>query len=276
MKLILSRKGFDSSSGGSPSPILPDGRLVSLPIPDKRSSIRYCDIQHDELGLGKLVQNLTNGRIGAQAKAHLDPDLAASVYHREKGWKPVLGQTGAAQGHLRSQGISKGDVFVFFGLFRPAELHKGKWRFVPKAPSQHIIWGWMEVEKIVSIDELKSKELKWARYHPHFHGTEDANNTLYISSQSRSGVFSRLEDRLVLTQRQSTKPSLWSVPKWLYPFGNQDQRREPLSFHHKPERWQLDQDHCVLQSVARGQEFVLDVEQYPEAEDWLRDLISIG
>ncbi|MBK6960624.1 MAG: hypothetical protein IPH23_05180 [Gammaproteobacteria bacterium] len=28
----LQQKGFDSSSGGKPSPILPDGRMVSLPI----------------------------------------------------------------------------------------------------------------------------------------------------------------------------------------------------------------------------------------------------
>ena len=33
MKLIFSRKGFDSSAGGIPSPILPDGRMISLPIP---------------------------------------------------------------------------------------------------------------------------------------------------------------------------------------------------------------------------------------------------
>jgi Nucleotide modification associated domain 3 len=33
MKLILSRKGFDSSHGGGPSPIRPDGRLLSFPIP---------------------------------------------------------------------------------------------------------------------------------------------------------------------------------------------------------------------------------------------------
>jgi hypothetical protein len=29
-----------------------------------------------------------------------------------------------------------------------------------------------------------------------------------------------------------------------------------------------------LQSVGRGQEFVLDVEQYPEARDWLRSIFS--
>jgi len=34
MRVILSRKGFDSSFGGCPSPILPDGTLLSLPIPE--------------------------------------------------------------------------------------------------------------------------------------------------------------------------------------------------------------------------------------------------
>lgn len=33
MKVILSGKGFDSSYGGQASPILPDGTLLSLPIP---------------------------------------------------------------------------------------------------------------------------------------------------------------------------------------------------------------------------------------------------
>jgi len=33
MKVILSRKGFDSGYGGFPSPVLPDGTMLSLPIP---------------------------------------------------------------------------------------------------------------------------------------------------------------------------------------------------------------------------------------------------
>ena len=32
-RIILSRKGFDSSSGGVASPIFSDGSLCSLPIP---------------------------------------------------------------------------------------------------------------------------------------------------------------------------------------------------------------------------------------------------
>ena len=35
MKIILSRKGFDSDFGGYPSLIMPEGRTISLPIPIK-------------------------------------------------------------------------------------------------------------------------------------------------------------------------------------------------------------------------------------------------
>ena len=43
MKVILSRKGFDSAFGGYPSPILPSGEMVSLPIPFN-DAIRYSDL----------------------------------------------------------------------------------------------------------------------------------------------------------------------------------------------------------------------------------------
>jgi len=52
-KIILSRKGFDSANGGMASPIFPDGRLISLPIPEdpkKKTedfSVKYSDIQVD-------------------------------------------------------------------------------------------------------------------------------------------------------------------------------------------------------------------------------------
>ena len=43
MKIMLSRKGFDSTKedGGYPSPILPDGTLLSLPVPDCNNAISW-------------------------------------------------------------------------------------------------------------------------------------------------------------------------------------------------------------------------------------------
>jgi hypothetical protein len=59
MKIILSRKGFDSGSGGCPSPIFPDGSLMSLPIPDKQSKISYNEINcNHKVSLGEVVSQL--------------------------------------------------------------------------------------------------------------------------------------------------------------------------------------------------------------------------
>jgi hypothetical protein len=42
MKVMLFRKGWDSSSRGIPSPIMPDTTLLSLPIPTNES-VLYSD-----------------------------------------------------------------------------------------------------------------------------------------------------------------------------------------------------------------------------------------
>ena len=42
MKIIFSRKGFDSANGGVPSPIFPDGMTLSLAdsVPQKSDSLQ--------------------------------------------------------------------------------------------------------------------------------------------------------------------------------------------------------------------------------------------
>jgi hypothetical protein len=45
LKIILSRKGFDSSFGGYTSPILPDEKMFSLPLKD---NLRYSDLTIDD------------------------------------------------------------------------------------------------------------------------------------------------------------------------------------------------------------------------------------
>ena len=52
-KLSLSRKGFDSSYGGCPSPIFPDGTIYSLPIPgDDYAAVHYGDLDHGNVNIG--------------------------------------------------------------------------------------------------------------------------------------------------------------------------------------------------------------------------------
>ena len=126
MKIILSRKGFDTANGGFPSPILPDRRMISLPIP-LDDNIHYSDLKVDRtMTYLDLMMNL-KGKIRSQkqwhdlnenTKCHLDPDLYQGIFPRKKGWKPIFGQRNAAQTHLQKQEIKPDDLFLFFGTFR--------------------------------------------------------------------------------------------------------------------------------------------------------------
>ena len=82
MRLIFSRKGVDSASGGTRSPIFPDQTMFSLPIPDKQSPVPYEDITWNNRNVGALVSELTRGRMLATYRAHLDPDGASGKPHR--------------------------------------------------------------------------------------------------------------------------------------------------------------------------------------------------
>jgi hypothetical protein len=62
MQLIFSRKGFDSTYGGGASPILPDGTMLSIPIPEENSGIRYADLQTPRGPLLKLMLELSINR----------------------------------------------------------------------------------------------------------------------------------------------------------------------------------------------------------------------
>jgi hypothetical protein len=125
MKVILSRKGFDSAYGGYPSPILPSGETVSLPIP-LEDSIRYNDLM---IG-GSTYCNLMAGLkpkikskrkwldLDKETRCHLDPDIHKNFIDREPGWKPCFGQIDSARSHLENQRIRDDDLFLFFGWFR--------------------------------------------------------------------------------------------------------------------------------------------------------------
>ena len=281
MRLILSRKGFDSGSGGCPSPILRDGTMLSLPIPDRSSRIAYREIEQDGVNIGQLVVDLTGDTRRLRHYAHLDPDLDRDALPRADGWRPLLGQTGIAQGHLRKQSVQAGDLFLFFGLFRPVERTRSGWRFIRQAVAKHILWGWLQIGEIYKVDELTSDALPWARYHPHFQGKRDVNNTLYIAADGLrlngrdvdapgAGLFRQIEDRLILTDPDAGSLTRWRLPPAFYP----DAGKPPLSYHRTPERWRRRDGYCTVQSASRGQEFVLDTARYPGVTDWLSVLLA--
>ena len=287
-KLILSRKGFDSASGGCPSPIFPDGTMFSLPIPSEDEEA-FKDLQHGDVDIASLVNGITNGRMSGLNLIHLDPDLNFDVYRhrRERAywqeWRGMLGQAGAAQSHLNNQEVASGDVFLFFGLYRRVEKTAQGWRFVSGTPELHVLWSWLQVDQKYLVADIGTNDLPWARHHPHLFSNYRAdNNTVYAASTKLElgrddqceiagwGVFPRFDQRLVLTDPNGAGVSNWRLPPWFYPDGN----KPPLTYHPDRKRWHRDANHAYLRTVGRGQEFVLDLAHYPEATDWLSDLVS--
>ena len=282
MKIILSRKGFDSASGGVPSPILPDGTMMSLPIPDRLSGIAYKDVAGNcWLSMGEAVSQLAG--FPEAHRAHLDPDLVAESLPREKGWRPIFGQCDAAEGHLRRQGVGKGDIFLFFGLFREVEKAGSGWRYVRNSKPVHSFFGWLQVADRVPISAWPTSD-RWALYHPHFAREPHPSNVIYMATErltltspkgnriAGAGTFRRFVPMLCLTAPHSKRPGRWLLPEWFHPDG----RGSVLSYHGDPARWEKADSGVFLSSVSRGQEFVLDCDHYPEAVEALRKLLSIA
>jgi len=284
MKLIFSRKGSDSGSGGGPSPILPDGRLFSLPIPDPTSHITYGQVC-DGAGLPPdLIAQLTRERIPADSGCHLDPDLRRDSLPRDKAWRPLFGQTRAAQKHLENQEVGAGDLFLFYGWFRQTELAGGSLRFAKEAPELHVLFGWLQVDRAVRIPGDCPPEISWAGYHPHFHFTRegrDRNNTLYVARQwldlpgifPRSvpggGVFDRFRPELQLTADGEPR-STWRLP-WFFA---SEEDVPGLSYHKDPDRWLQEGGGTVLlKTVARGQEFALKCDCHDGAREWAAGIL---
>ena len=239
MKLVFSRKGFDSAAGGFPSPIV-GGVPVSLPIPAAvRSHTTYGD-----LGLGGLVERVSGGRLTGTSLCHCDPMF--------EGGRCAFGQTGAAQGHLANNGVSVGDVFLFFGLF--AQLDG--------SDRHHRMFGYLRVEEKLRLGAAPQGTLQPAGFavrHPHTIGRWPRNNCLYVGRGSNSRSAS---ERLRLSW-PGKRVSHWRVPAWL--------RRTGLTYHGRADRWEGEQ---TLRTVGRGQEFVADIAGNDEALEWVEDVIE--
>lgn len=276
VRVILSRKGFDSQWGGYASPILPDGRMISLPIPDRDSPIRYADLPLPPFGsyldvmrgLKETIRHGPDRRIpGPADECHLDPDIRAEVLPRHADWRPVFGQAGSARQHLTHHGIGPGDLFLFFGWFRITRLKAGRVVFDPSDhEGRHIVYGYLQIGEVVPLGP-GDPDPDWMGPHPHRAASRRMNktNTAYVGRDTLSwdparpgaGAFS-FNESLVLT-RAGFSRSRWALPESLREIG--------LSFHSR-ESWRSD----CFQSAAIGQEFVFDA--HPAAEIWARGIID--
>lgn len=145
--------------------------------------ILYEDIAWNGYDLREIVSvsGLTNRGIPSYFRAHLDPDLNQESLTRHEAWKPIFGQVGTSQGHLRKQRIEPSDIFLFFGSFQKIITDNHKFQMKPKSSPMHVIWGWLQVDGIISVDKCDKGKLEWAIYHPHFHRPPDKTNTVYVA-----------------------------------------------------------------------------------------------
>ena len=150
MKIILSRKGFDSSSGKQANPIMPDGTLLSLPIPDNEDANTFSSLQWEGRSYYDIIHSLNPKTfITSDSRCHLDPDLRFDVKNREPNWKPAFGQMNA----YRKNGLDA-----------------------------HIIYGYMQIGEII---ERKEDVPDWLKDHPHFaydNAWEGNKNAIFLPS----------------------------------------------------------------------------------------------
>ncbi|MCM1182674.1 MAG: hypothetical protein NC337_04780 [Roseburia sp.] len=266
MKVILSRKGMDSASGGMASPILPDGTLLSLPIPDKTAKTAYRDLRYRGQSLEEIIGQLRpRFDFDKNRTCHLDPDIYEDIEGRTTNpeWQSAFGQQGASAAHLDKSGVGAGDIFLFYGMFQRTMYRPDKTLcFVRNAPVVHMIYGYMKVGRILK----EKREISRYSWHPHSVNPDRPNNRLYLPDTY--GTF-RYDDSLVLTKRGQSSRRLWALPAF---FGEND-----ISVSWQGRNRPIKKDgYAELNSACRGQEFVVTAfapKQERNLCEWVEGLI---
>lgn len=302
MKIILSRKGFDSQYGKIKSPILPDGTLLSLPIPQENDTKTFDDLWYGDKTYNEIIKELKpNWQYPANKKSgiipiknkqtvHLDPDLRKdTLKNRPDDWKAIFGQSAAAQGHLSNQGVDIGDIFLFFGTFGETKYENEKLVYDTKSAypdGVHVIFGYLQIGEIIKLDysqdyeALKNDPLRnYAKNHPHAYKEYlDQNdeprkkNCMYVASEKLTSLDLDLPGAGTLDynnkKRVLSKKGL-NKSQWDYPFI--DFQNLKISYHSK-KAFQEE----YFQSAAKGQEFVIDTNNKLQEElmKWIKDLIK--
>ena len=190
MKVILSRKGFDSSNGGIVSPIFEDGTLVSFPIPSDDKDA-FSDLQYEGTSYSDILLDL---HYKGKSHCHVDPDLDQNRRKTKvDGWMPAFGQINQSAIYLKNNGIREGDLFLFFGNFHCVRNKGGHFEYIKKTGDFYkdkdlqVIWGYLQVGEIID-DPIEQGRLWW---HPH--SSENRKN-------NRTNIIFRASERLSLDE----------------------------------------------------------------------------
>ncbi|MDD4783797.1 MAG: hypothetical protein PHX16_09265 [Syntrophaceticus sp.] len=274
MKIILSRKGFDSTAGGYPSPIIDGCELVSFPIPENMDKVydSYKSVYGSSYNnhvtqkgisynvLLNLLLHQRNPKLVLEEKrididkanCHYDPQiLSKATQVITPKYTGLFGQSGNALAHLKNEGVDVGDIFLFYGWFRDTTYTPERgYRYIANT-DKHIIWGWFEIGGCRNANNVIDADDISLRQHPHsFNKDKSTGNIIYLASDKLTmlpdlpgaGVF-KYHKKLVLTKDGMSR-SKWDLPSFFK--GN-------VSCHNA-DCFKND----YFQSRGRGQEFVLD------------------
>jgi len=281
MKIILSRKGFDSKYGGVPSPIMPDGTLLSLPIPnvgdDKKANIEYKNLQFEDTNYAQIIAALRKEKKDKflYEKCHLTPFLRKELLPRSEKWQQGYRQSEQSLSHLLNQKVEKDDLFLFFGWFRDVEKIDGKYQYVRNSKGRHIIFGYLQVGDILA--NPTGEQFPWSIPQEHL-GEKIKNKAFFVARPTLSwdetkpgaGVL-KYKPELVLT-KEGMPRSCWKLDDFM---NNEDIK---ISFHNE-NSWRKDEKGKVdyFKSAEIGQEFVISSENKDlmlKLQNWASNLIG--
>ncbi len=281
MKIILSRKGFDSSAGGKPS-IIYNNQFYSIPIPEAGSGVFYKDLIFDEKH--NYLEVMRDLGVTFFSEAHLDPDLRKDILpQRHPEWRPIFGQDDKSQSRLsKTFNVEPSDIFLFFGNFQKV-IKKSETGFKysslsPEYPKDiHVIFGHLQVDEIIDLSKQGERIQDWMKYHPHIKNSNlyhKEHNALYVSKRrftenetiNGSGYF-RFSEELILTAPKATK-SVWHLPscfdeKDLKKFGINTTKNVPEKSNKR----------YIIQPIGRGTQEVFGIDK-KSIVDWAIDLIT--
>lgn len=305
-RIVLSRKGMDhgTSKGwgcGSDSYVLPDGRMLSIPIPASKSGVSYDDLvftySDTELTYGDLLGQIKPGN--RCACCHLDPDLVPGLNPLvgSKDWRPILGQAAPFVCHLKRHNVLAGDIFIFFGRYRflkwdkqsesfsliqkreLRDLDDGRYDYYDRWDSEsskrfyltqpfHAIFGYLLVAEELPLNTGSNREEALRRFpwHSHverLHADEDTCDILYVGERDNAGTFSYSSSR-VLT-KESSSSTEWRRLDWM----REDWLAGGGMTYHKGNSLQQE----FFKSACRGQEFVMDPGSNPALRDWVKKIL---
>jgi hypothetical protein len=286
MRVILSRKGFDSTAGGHPSPEI-NGKLVSIPIPcsgtpadpgDQYANISstHLDLNFTELmvQLGITSIRLEERRVPTeQAVAHLDPLV-------EPPGDGVLGHSGSTVRLLADRGVTTGDLFLFFGWFRPTEQVDRALRWRRHATGFHAIWGYLQIGEIITLATATPRQKARFADHPHVrrvNSGHDKGDVLYVATPRLvcRGLDLPGSGRLTyrratrLTAPGETRRSHWRLPACFDPQETPIKGLSPNIGIRS--RFTREDENVLVESGGRGQEFVARAND--RMLDWITDVL---